>query len=47
MSEDKSDLPLTRVAILGRHPDGSLRDAKVHNLPASDIVTAVLRLREQ
>jgi len=30
-----------RVAILGRHPDGSLRDAKVHNLPASDIVTAV------
>jgi SulP family sulfate permease len=30
-----------RVAVLGRHPDGSLRDAKVHNLPASDIVTAV------
>jgi SulP family sulfate permease len=30
-----------RVAILGRHPDGSLRDAKVHNLPASDMVTAV------
>jgi SulP family sulfate permease len=30
-----------RVAILGRHPDGSLRDAKVHNLPASEIVTAV------
>jgi len=30
-----------RVAILGRHPDGSLRDAKVHHLPASDIVTAV------
>ena len=30
-----------RVAILGRHPDGSLRDATVHNLPASDIVTAV------
>ena len=30
-----------RVAILGRHPDGSLRDARVHNLPASDIVTAV------
>jgi SulP family sulfate permease len=22
-----------RVAILGRHPDGTLRDAKVHNLP--------------
>lgn len=30
-----------RVAILGRHPDGTLRDAKVHNLPASEIVTAV------
>jgi SulP family sulfate permease len=30
-----------RVAILGRHPDGSLRDARVHNLPASDVVTAV------
>ncbi|MBI5920874.1 MAG: SulP family inorganic anion transporter [Betaproteobacteria bacterium] len=30
-----------RVAILGRHPDGTLRDARVHNLPASDIVTAV------
>ncbi len=30
-----------RVAILGRHPDGTLRDAGVHNLPASDIVTAV------
>ena len=30
-----------RVAILGRHPDGALRDAKVHNLPASEIVTAV------
>ena len=30
-----------RVAILGRHADGSLRDAKVHNLPASDVVTAV------
>jgi len=30
-----------RVAVLGRHPDGSLRDAKVHHLPASDIVTAV------
>jgi SulP family sulfate permease len=30
-----------RVAILGRHPDGTLRDVKVHNLPTSDIVTAV------
>ena len=30
-----------RVAILGRHADGSLRDARVHNLPASDVVTAV------
>jgi SulP family sulfate permease len=30
-----------RVAILGRHPDGSLRDARVNNLPASEIVTAV------
>ncbi|MDK9725634.1 MAG: SulP family inorganic anion transporter [Sterolibacteriaceae bacterium MAG5] len=30
-----------RVAILGRHADGSLRDAKVNNLPASDVVTAV------
>ena len=30
-----------RVAILGRHPDGTLRDAAVHNLPASDLVTAV------
>jgi SulP family sulfate permease len=30
-----------RVAILGRHADGTLRDAKVHNLPASAVVTAV------
>jgi SulP family sulfate permease len=30
-----------RVAILGRHPDGTLRDAKLHDLPASEIVTAV------
>jgi SulP family sulfate permease len=30
-----------RVAILGRYSDGTLRDAKVHNLPASDVVTAV------
>ncbi|MGE5468014.1 MAG: SulP family inorganic anion transporter [Ignavibacteria bacterium] len=30
-----------RVAILGRHADGTLRDAKVHDLPASKVVTAV------
>jgi SulP family sulfate permease len=30
-----------RVAILGRFSDGTLRDAKVHNLPASEVVTAV------
>ena len=30
-----------RVAILGRYHDGTLRDAKVHNLPASDVITAV------
>ncbi len=30
-----------RVAILGRFHDGTLRDAKVNNLPASDVVTAV------
>lgn len=30
-----------RVAILGRYHDGTLRDAHVHNLPASDVVTAV------
>ncbi|MBU1237703.1 MAG: SulP family inorganic anion transporter [Gammaproteobacteria bacterium] len=30
-----------RVAILGRYPDGTLRDARVHNLPASEVVTAV------
>ncbi len=30
-----------RVAILGRMADGTLRDAKVNNLPASDIVTAI------
>jgi SulP family sulfate permease len=30
-----------RIAILGRHSDGSLRDARVHNLPASEVVTAV------
>jgi SulP family sulfate permease len=30
-----------RVAILGRHADGTLRDAAVHDLPASEVVTAV------
>ncbi|MCM2287386.1 MAG: SulP family inorganic anion transporter [Sulfuritalea sp.] len=30
-----------RVAILGRMPDGTLRDAKLNNLPASKIVTVV------
>jgi SulP family sulfate permease len=30
-----------RVAILGRHRDGTLRDARVHRLPASDVVTAI------
>ncbi|MBU0752585.1 MAG: SulP family inorganic anion transporter [Gammaproteobacteria bacterium] len=30
-----------RVAILGRFADGTLRDAKVNNLPPSDVVTAV------
>jgi len=30
-----------RVAILGRYHDGTLRDAKVNNLPPSDVVTAV------
>jgi SulP family sulfate permease len=30
-----------RVAILGRMPDGSLRDAEVNQLPASNVVTAV------
>jgi SulP family sulfate permease len=30
-----------RTVILGRHPDGTLRDAKVHNLPPSQVVTAV------
>ena len=30
-----------RVAILGRYQDGTLRDAKVNNLPASEVVTAV------
>jgi SulP family sulfate permease len=30
-----------RVAILGRHADGNLRDAAVHSLPPSQVVTAV------
>lgn len=30
-----------RVAILGRYTDGTLRDAKVNNLPPSEVVTAV------
>jgi len=30
-----------RVAILGRYHDGTLRDARVNNLPPSDVVTAV------
>ncbi|MEO5332095.1 MAG: SulP family inorganic anion transporter [Magnetococcus sp. YQC-5] len=30
-----------RVAILGRFHDGTLRDAKVHNLPTSHLVTAI------
>lgn len=30
-----------RVAILGRMPDGALRDARANNLPASRVVTAI------
>ncbi len=30
-----------RVAILGRHSDGTLRDVKVHNLPVSDYIIAI------
>jgi SulP family sulfate permease len=30
-----------RTVILGRHPDGTLRDIRVHNLPPSQVVTAV------
>lgn len=30
-----------RVAILGRHQDGTLRDAKLHNLPMSENVIAI------
>ena len=30
-----------RVAILGRHPDGTLRDVKVHDLPVSEKIIAM------
>ncbi|OGK88195.1 MAG: DNA repair protein [Candidatus Rokubacteria bacterium GWC2_70_16] len=30
-----------RVAILGRHPDGTLRDARLHGLPTGEHATAV------
>ncbi|MCK9386860.1 MAG: SulP family inorganic anion transporter [Sulfuritalea sp.] len=30
-----------RVAILGRYHDGTLRDARINNLPASNVVTAI------
>jgi SulP family sulfate permease len=30
-----------RVAILGRHEDGTLRDARLHNLPTSEHIVAV------
>ena len=30
-----------RVAILGRYHDGTLRDAKVHNLPVSEYIIAM------
>ena len=30
-----------RVAILGRHPDGTLRDVKVHKLPVSENIIAI------
>ncbi|HUX91882.1 MAG TPA: SulP family inorganic anion transporter [Gallionellaceae bacterium] len=30
-----------RVAILGRHPDGTLRDAKAHVLPVSEYIIAI------
>lgn len=30
-----------RVAILGRHHDGTLRDARVHNLPISEYIIAI------
>ena len=30
-----------RVVILGRHPDGTLRDAALHNLPLSEHIIAM------
>ncbi len=30
-----------RVAILGRHQDGTLRDVQIHNLPVSDYIIAI------
>jgi len=30
-----------RVAVLGRHPDGTLRDARMHDLPTSEHVVAI------
>ncbi len=30
-----------RVAILGRHPDGTLRDARLHNLPTSEHIIVI------
>ena len=30
-----------RVVILGRHPDGTLRDARLHNLPLSEHIIAI------
>jgi SulP family sulfate permease len=30
-----------RVAVLGRMPDGTLRDAQINNLAASDVITAI------
>ena len=30
-----------RVAVLGRYHDGTLRDARINNLPSSDVVTAI------
>lgn len=30
-----------RVALLGRHPDGTLRDARLHHLPVSDYIVAL------
>ena len=30
-----------RIAVLGRHPDGTLRDARVHRLPTCDYIAAI------